>query len=34
MVKGSTMPPYKFNATDMQNEVDYLFTLPDKVAGK
>jgi len=24
------MPPYKFNATDMQNEVSYLFTLPDK----
>jgi ubiquinol-cytochrome c reductase cytochrome b subunit len=27
------MPPYKFNATDMQNEVSYLFTLPDKAPG-
>jgi mono/diheme cytochrome c family protein len=24
------MPPYPFSATDMQNEVSYLFTLPDK----
>jgi len=28
------MPPYRFNQADMQNEVSYLFTLPDKVAGK
>jgi ubiquinol-cytochrome c reductase cytochrome b subunit len=30
MSKGTSMPPYKFNATDMQNIVSYLFTLPDK----
>jgi len=28
------MPPYKFNATDMQNEVSYLFTLPNKALGQ
>jgi cbb3-type cytochrome oxidase cytochrome c subunit len=28
------MPPYKFNATDMQNEVSYLFTLPSKAPGQ
>ncbi len=28
------MPPYKFNATDMQNEVSYLFTLPNKAPGQ
>jgi ubiquinol-cytochrome c reductase cytochrome b subunit len=31
MSPGSMMPPYKFNAEDMQNEVSYLFTLPDTV---
>ena len=30
MSKGTSMPPYKFNAADMQNIVSYLFTLPDK----
>jgi ubiquinol-cytochrome c reductase cytochrome b subunit len=34
LVKGSTMPPYKFKATDMQNMVSYLFTLPEKAPGK
>ena len=28
------MPPYKFPAVDMQNEVSYLFTLPDKAPGQ
>jgi hypothetical protein len=28
------MPPYKFNATDMQNVVSWLFTLPDKAPGQ
>ena len=28
------MPPYKFNSTDMQNEVSYLFTLPNKAPGQ
>lgn len=28
------MPPYKFATTDMQNEVSYLFTLPDKAPGQ
>lgn len=28
------MPPYEFNATDMQNEVSYLFTLPNKAPGQ
>jgi mono/diheme cytochrome c family protein len=30
MSPGTPMPPYKFSAMDMQNEVSYLFTLPDK----
>ena len=34
MSKGTSMPPYKFNAMDMQNEVSYLFTLPDKAPGQ
>jgi ubiquinol-cytochrome c reductase cytochrome b subunit len=33
MSPGTKMPPYKFSATDMQNEVSYLFTLPDKAPG-
>jgi ubiquinol-cytochrome c reductase cytochrome b subunit len=28
------MPAYKFNETDMQNEVSYLFTLPSKAPGQ
>jgi ubiquinol-cytochrome c reductase cytochrome b subunit len=28
------MPPYKFNDTEMQNLVSYLFTLPDKAPGQ
>ncbi len=28
------MPPYKFSNNDMQNEVSYLFTLPDKAPGQ
>jgi ubiquinol-cytochrome c reductase cytochrome b subunit len=28
------MPAYKFNSTDMQNEVSYLLTLPDKAPGQ
>jgi ubiquinol-cytochrome c reductase cytochrome b subunit len=28
------MPPYKFSAIDMQNEVSYLFTLPGKAPGQ
>ena len=28
------MPPYKFNEADMQNEVSYLFTLPNKAVGQ
>jgi ubiquinol-cytochrome c reductase cytochrome b subunit len=31
MSKGTSMPPYKFSATEMQNEVSYLFTLPDRM---
>jgi mono/diheme cytochrome c family protein len=34
MSPGTPMPPYKFSNTDMQNEVSYLFTLPDKAPGK
>ncbi len=34
MSKGTSMPPYKFNAADMQNIVSYLFTLPDKAPGQ
>jgi ubiquinol-cytochrome c reductase cytochrome b subunit len=34
MSKGTSMPPYKFNSTDMQNIVSYLFTLPDKAPGQ
>jgi ubiquinol-cytochrome c reductase cytochrome b subunit len=34
MVPKSPMPPYKFSAADMQNEVSYLFTLPDKAPGQ
>jgi mono/diheme cytochrome c family protein len=34
MSPGTPMPPYKFSTTDMQNEVSYLFTLPDKAPGK
>lgn len=30
----SPMPPYRFNAADMQNEVSYLFTLPTKAPGQ
>ena len=30
MSPGTSMPPYKFSTTDMQNIVSYLFTLPDK----
>ena len=30
MSPGTSMPPYPFSNTDMQNEVSYLFTLPDK----
>lgn len=30
MSPGTPMPPYKFSSADMQNEVSYLFTLPDK----
>ena len=30
MSPGTPMPAYKFSATDMQNIVSYLFTLPDK----
>ncbi len=32
MSPGTPMPPYKFSTVDMQNEVSYLFTLPDKPA--
>ena len=31
---GTPMPAYKFNATDMQNEVSYLFTLPNRAPGQ
>jgi cbb3-type cytochrome oxidase cytochrome c subunit len=34
MVPKSPMPPYKFSAADMQNEVSYLFALPDKAPGQ
>jgi mono/diheme cytochrome c family protein len=34
MSKGTSMPPYKFSAPDMQNIVSYLFTLPDKAPGQ
>lgn len=34
MSPGTPMPPYKFSTMDMQNEVSYLFTLPDKAPGK
>ena len=34
MSPGTPMPPYKFSATDMQNEVSYLLTLPDKAPGQ
>jgi ubiquinol-cytochrome c reductase cytochrome b subunit len=30
MSPGTPMPPYPFSATEMQNEVSYLFTLPEK----
>lgn len=30
--KGSIMPPYKFTTDEMQNELSYLFTLPDSPA--
>ena len=30
MSPGTSMPPYKFSQTDMQNMVSYLFTLPNK----
>jgi ubiquinol-cytochrome c reductase cytochrome b subunit len=34
MSPDTPMPPYKFSTDDMQNEVSYLFTLPDKAPGK
>ena len=34
MSPDTPMPAYKFSTTDMQNEVSYLFTLPDKAPGK
>jgi mono/diheme cytochrome c family protein len=34
MVPKTIMPPYKFNAAEMQNLVSYLFTLPDKAPGQ
>jgi len=34
MSPGTSMPPYPFSPTDMQNEVSYLFTLPDKAPGQ
>ena len=34
MVPKSPMPPYKFSGADMQNEVSYLFALPDKAPGQ
>jgi ubiquinol-cytochrome c reductase cytochrome b subunit len=34
MVPTSSMPAYKFSPTEMQNEVSYLFTLPNKAPGQ
>jgi ubiquinol-cytochrome c reductase cytochrome b subunit len=34
MSPGTPMPAFKFSPVDMQNEVSYLFTLPDKAPGK
>lgn len=34
MTPGTPMPAYRFSASDMQDEVDYLFTLPDKAPGQ
>lgn len=34
MSPGTPMPPYKFTGVEMQNEVSYLFTLPDKAPGQ
>jgi ubiquinol-cytochrome c reductase cytochrome b subunit len=34
MVPKTPMPAYKFNSSDMQNIVSYLFTLPDKAPGQ
>ena len=34
LVPTTPMPAYKFTEAEMQNEVSYLFTLPDKVVGQ
>jgi cbb3-type cytochrome oxidase cytochrome c subunit len=34
LVPSSIMPSYKFSASDMQDLVSYLFTLPDKAPGQ
>ena len=34
MSPGTSMPPYPFSPTDMENVVSYLFTLPDKAPGQ
>ena len=34
MSPGTSMPPYQFSVPDMQNEVSYLFTLPNKAPGQ
>jgi hypothetical protein len=34
MSPGTPMPPYRFATKDRQDIISYLFTLPDKVAGR